>query len=106
MNLNLLGKKFLEEEIEWRVQQCGQNKKGGVLGKKLEPEKYPLLNMLYSNGIKSLLSYAVEKFNFQPDKQYLNKCHLCLDIRKFFISKKNLSFVELQPLEYYTNLDG
>lgn len=74
------------------------------LGKPLPDDKYSIVNMLYSEGIKSFLNYAQENYNFIPKKSYLSKCDLCLDIRKYLVLDKKIDSLELNPKEYYSNL--
>lgn len=74
------------------------------LGKKLDEKEYPLITLLFKKGIQALFSLAVETYNFIPAETYLNKCHLCLEIRRHFLSK-GLFENELKPAEFYKNLD-
>lgn len=71
------------------------------LGKPLDPERYPLLTVLYSSGIRGLLEYAAAEHGFQPAACYTSKCHLCLDIRSFLVRERKLESRELQPTEHY-----
>lgn len=70
------------------------------LGKPLDKDKYPLLYILYQEGINGLLELAKKK-GYLPAKRYLSKCHLCFDIRRFLVNEKKFNSVELQPLEFY-----
>ena len=74
------------------------------IGDYLDINKYPFINNLYTGGIKSFLNIAKEKYGFIPEKKYLSKCDLCLDIRKFMVLKKGVNSIELQPFEFYKNL--
>ncbi len=74
------------------------------LGKKLDEKEYPLITLLFKKGIQALFSLAVETYNFIPAETYLNKCHLCLEIRRHFLSK-GLFENELKPAEFYKNLN-
>jgi len=71
------------------------------LGKALEPERYPLLTQLFNNGIKALLSFAEQEYNFKAGSMYLNKCHLCNDIRSHLVKHAGNAFQELGPEGYY-----
>ncbi|GAH50113.1 unnamed protein product [marine sediment metagenome] len=43
-------------------------------------------------------------FGYQESPEgYLSKCHLCLDLRKHLVSKKE--FEELTPKEFYLHLE-
>lgn len=74
------------------------------LGKPLSTDKYPLITALYNEGISKLLEIATSKHGFKPGKEYLNKCHMCFDIRKFMVKEKGVHSRELQPVEYYDNV--
>ncbi|MCD4665823.1 MAG: radical SAM protein [Bacteroidales bacterium] len=74
------------------------------IGEPLDPKKYPVLNILYFKGIKGFMEYAILHFDFQAEKLYLNKCHLCLYIRKYLALEKKEHFDEFQPKEYYYQL--
>ncbi len=66
----------------------------------MDLKKKPLLHILMQD-IKLLYQIAVNEYGYQPLSQgYISKCHLCLDIRKFLVSK-NVNFQELSPKEYY-----
>lgn len=71
------------------------------LGLPLDFDKYPLIGILHSKGIKELYSYADSKYGFVPLDKYLSKCHLCNHIRKFIQNKTDAHKNELQPIEYY-----
>lgn len=71
---------------------------------KIKEEKYPLLTILHKNGIKGLYEFAKTHYNYSPKKGlYINKCHLCLEIRDFLKKEKQAEFLELNPLEFYIN---
>lgn len=75
------------------------------LGQSLDAVRYFLIHLLYKQGISALLDYAVKEYGFIAKACYLNKCHLCNEIRKFIVSKNRHS-EELQPEEYYQNLNN
>lgn len=74
------------------------------LNKAISPEKYPFLTMLYNHGIKKFYEYAKDEYNFKADNQYLNKCHLCFDIRQFLVKDLFINTIEFQPSEFYQQL--
>ena len=74
------------------------------LGKPLNADEYPLITALYNNGIRELLKIATSEYGFKAEKEYLNKCHLCFDIRKYMVKKKGVNSKELQPVDYYDNV--
>ncbi|MDW8135808.1 MAG: radical SAM protein [Thermodesulfobacterium sp.] len=63
-------------------------------------KKKPLLDLLLQD-IKLFYQMAVKEFGYQPPEEgFISKCHLCLDIRRFLVSK-GANFQELVPKEYY-----
>jgi len=74
------------------------------LGEPLNAYNYPLITKLYNKGIKALAENAASEFGFNPGEEYLNKCHLCFDIRKYLVKIKGINSKELQPAEYYDNV--
>ncbi|GAB6886972.1 radical SAM protein [Desulfothermus okinawensis JCM 13304] len=68
----------------------------------INEQKYPLLNILHKRGIKGLYDLAKRDFGFTNKREfYLNKCHLCLEIRDFLKKEKKINFLELNPPEFY-----
>jgi len=51
--------------------------------------------------MKGLFKFAVDFGYAESQSGYLSKCDLCLDIRKYLISKHN--FNELSPKEFYAH---
>ena len=76
------------------------------LGRPLDPDKYVLLNILFESGIKGLFESARRDYGFAPQEKYLNKCHFCLDIRRYLALKVAREFPELSPKGFYTSLPG
>jgi len=60
-----------------------------------------ILNFLMTD-IYDLLLWA-ESYGYKRKDGYINKCHLCLDIRKFLIENK-FKFDSLKPEEFYNYL--
>ncbi|MGM0530090.1 MAG: 4Fe-4S cluster-binding domain-containing protein [Bacteroidota bacterium] len=75
------------------------------LGRPLNEDQYPFIAMLYNEGIQAFFQHAREVYGFSPQKEYLNKCHLCNDIRLFLIREKHLDSPELKPDGYYQQVD-
>ncbi|MCS7180742.1 MAG: hypothetical protein NZ891_05260, partial [bacterium] len=71
-----------------------------VLEKGINDEDKVLKFLL--NDIYELLLWA-ESYGYKRKDGYVNKCHLCLDIRKFLI-ENNFRFDSLKPEEFYKNL--
>lgn len=70
------------------------------LGRLLKPDEYPIINMLAESGPAGLVDYA-SRFGYKIAHEYLNKCHLCQDIRRFLLREKGMDTHELQPREFY-----
>ncbi len=70
------------------------------LGRVLPANEYPIINILAESGPGGLVDYA-SKFGYKIAHEYLNKCHLCQDIRKFLLREKGMDTHELQPREFY-----
>ncbi len=74
------------------------------LGKPLEADRYPVLTRLYGEGIGGLLTYATQTHGFQAGEAYLNKCHLCQEIRRFLVREAAADLPELAPRAFYEHL--
>jgi hypothetical protein len=73
------------------------------LGKPIKPEEYPFLSILFKVGINGLFGVAVKSYKFEPEENYLSKCHLCSEIRRHLVIEKGVETRELQPRGYYEN---
>ena len=74
-----------------------------LLGEKLPADEYPALAALAGEGPAGLLALA-RKRGFVPDKAYLNKCHLCLEMRSHLVGS-GWEHPDLAPTGFYRNLD-
>lgn len=70
------------------------------LGMPLHHDKYPLFNILSTSGPAGLIEMATSQ-GYVMAHEYLNKCHLCQDIRRFLLREKGMDTCELQPREFY-----
>lgn len=70
------------------------------LGAKLDPAKYPHLQMLTGGGVGALYEHAVRKHGFVAREKYVNKCDLCQHVRKHLVMKGERA-ADLQPVEFY-----
>lgn len=104
------GCRELEDTSHFHIDQFGNyipglcsglSIKAKDLGQPLEKDKYPILSMLYSGGVKTFLEFAKDQFNFKAEEKYLNKCHLCLEIRRFLNKANMQDSIELQPKQFY-----
>lgn len=69
----------------------------------IDLEEHPVLRFLIAEDVQGLFHFA-EDFGYQESREgYLSKCDLCLDLRKFLVSKQD--FGELSPKEFYLHVD-
>ncbi len=71
------------------------------MGRELSPEDYPLIDVLHSEGIGDFLDLAQRVYGYAPHGGFVNKCHLCLDIRRFLVMRMGLASPELAPRSFY-----
>jgi organic radical activating enzyme len=71
------------------------------VGKPIDPRKYPYLSILTHGGIPGLYKLATQKYGFKPKTEYISKCHLCYDIRRFLVIDQGIESPDLQPLGFY-----
>lgn len=72
------------------------------IGRALPTEKYPLIALLAGAGIQGLYAYAREVHGFEPTRpEYVGKCDLCNDIRRYLIHQAPGKYLELGPAGYY-----
>jgi hypothetical protein len=76
----------------------------GDLSAPLDPKQYPLITRLALEGPAALLEWARAEHGFEPQESYLNKCDLCLDIRRFLARSHGNAFPELSPAGFYEQL--
>jgi hypothetical protein len=55
-------------------------------------------------GVAAATPIFVREHGFRAAGAYLSKCHLCLDIRRYLIMVRELTFPELAPRGFYENL--
>ncbi|MFQ6065853.1 MAG: 4Fe-4S cluster-binding domain-containing protein [bacterium] len=74
-----------------------------LLKEGIDLEEHPVLRFLTTQDLKGLFQFA-QDFGYQESAEgYLSNCHLCLDLRKHLVSKKE--FEELRPKEFYWHLE-
>jgi hypothetical protein len=76
------------------------------LGVVISKQAYPILSTLHEVGINGLFKLAATDHGFVPSRRYLSKCDLCLDIRRYLVTEKGIESHELQPKQFYDNIDG
>lgn len=74
------------------------------LGEGLSPQDYPFLTTLYRKGIEGFFDLAASRFGFLPSRDYMSKCDLCADIRRYLVLERNIDSRELQPTGFYENV--
>jgi hypothetical protein len=74
-----------------------------LLNEGIDTEQYPVLAFLIDEDFEGLYQFAKDFGYIESRDGYFSKCHLCTDIRKHLISKKD--FKELRPKEFYLNLE-
>jgi hypothetical protein len=74
-----------------------------LLQEGIDLDSHPVLGFFIEQDFKGLLQFAKD-FGFQElNEGYISKCDLCLDIRKYLLTKKE--FDELKPKEFYSHLE-
>jgi hypothetical protein len=71
------------------------------LGKALSTQKYPILNILFMEGVRGLFHHVSKEYGFEPAGGYMSKCHLCFDLRRHLILEEKVDSFELQPKSFY-----
>jgi hypothetical protein len=75
-----------------------------LLNQGIDLQKRPVLKYLVKEDIKGLLDFALDRGYQEPGDGYVSKCHLCLDIRKYLVSRGD--YDELKPVQFYEQLKG
>ncbi len=76
------------------------------LGSELNPQDYPLITLLYNNGINGLLTFAETEYGYKAKHNaYVAKCELCAEIRTFLVNEKNVKSKELHPQGHYDEIN-
>ena len=70
----------------------------------LDPKRYPLITVLFNEGINGLFELAAATYGFQPRDKYLNKCDMCTHIRDHMVNVMGVDSRELQPRGFYNEL--
>ena len=71
------------------------------LGEEISQDSYPILNLLYGEGIGGLFDFVTDQYGFRPSNGYMSKCHLCFDLRRYLVLEKGVISRELQPKGFY-----
>ncbi len=73
-----------------------------LLAEGVDLKERPILNYIANDDFKGLFAFA-QQSGFEPSSEgYLSKCHLCMDVRRHFVSQA--SYIELAPREMYEYL--
>ena len=73
------------------------------VGSGLPATEYPFLSTLFREGIAGFFELATNEYGYKPSGEYLFKCDLCFDIRKYLVLQVGVSSRELQPKGFYEN---
>ncbi|MBN2514562.1 MAG: radical SAM protein [Deltaproteobacteria bacterium] len=73
-----------------------------LINEGIDLEERPVLNFLISDDVQGLFHFAGDYGYEESPDGYVSRCHLCLDIRKSLVSKRD--FRELTPGEFYSHL--
>lgn len=68
----------------------------------VESKEYPVLGFLMNEDLEGLIQFARDSGYREFSEGYFSRCHLCTDIRKHLVEKKD--FKELTPKEFYSHL--
>jgi hypothetical protein len=61
------------------------------------------LTTLFREGVGGFGDLAASKYSFEPSREYMSKCDLCFDIRKYLVLQVGVNSRELQPKGFYEN---
>jgi hypothetical protein len=70
----------------------------------IDLEAHPVLRFLVAEDVRGLLHFAMDFGYREFGGGYLSKCDLCLDIRRFLVTRGD--FEELGPKGFYEHLDA
>lgn len=74
-----------------------------LLEEGVDLEKKPILRYLINQDFEGLFKFAKDFGYQEPPEGYISKCHFCVDLRKYLITKGE--FEELRPKEFYFYLE-
>jgi hypothetical protein len=69
------------------------------LAAELDENRYPLLVRLLRVGLTGLADWAEERHGIHPEGRYLNRCHLCQELRGRLVGAGD--YEELHPVSFY-----
>lgn len=73
-----------------------------LINEGIDLQKYQVLAFLIAEDIRGLFKFA-HAFGYQESPAgYISKCHLCLDLRTYLLSKAD--FQELEPKKFYAHV--
>ena len=74
------------------------------LGQEISGEKYPILHVLFNDGIRGLFDLTSRQYGFQPSESYISKCHLCFDLRRHIVLDRGMASRDLRPTAFYEHV--
>lgn len=75
----------------------------GLIEEGIDLEAQPVLKFLITEDMQGLVRFAEDWGYRESGDGYVSKCNLCLDIRRYLVSKED--FEELNPREFYAHLE-
>ena len=74
-----------------------------LISEGIDLEAHPVLGFLIAEDLGGLFHFAEDLGYREAQEGYLSNCDLCLDIRKYLVSRED--FEELNPKEFYVHID-
>jgi hypothetical protein len=74
-----------------------------LISEGIDLEARPVLGFLIAEDLGGLFHFAEDLGYREAQEGYLSNCDLCLDIRKYLVSRED--FEELNPKEFYVHID-
>lgn len=69
----------------------------------IDLEGHPVLSFLVSGDMEGLFNFARDLGYQEPERRYVSKCDLCLDLRRYLVTQGD--FEELAPRGFYERVE-
>jgi len=76
------------------------------LDREVDGDRYPLLHRLFHEGVGGLYRFAENRHGYRASGSFLNKCHLCFDIRRHLAGTPGVTWEELHPAPFYKQVSS